>query len=152
MVGWKIWEDGRFGQTITLQSKWICKSQSKRIRRDTFGDRDNSKQPPTDLLGRWYCFSSTHTKQFDSWTTNDLTWRRLYTEDEEKPNMKRWRRNIKKCKVSIWNRWNAVYLRTLSKWHIMRREINKMMIVIGEVALIRNEGCNRWKWRNGVID
>ena len=34
----------------------------------------------------------------------------------------------------------------------MRREINKMMIVIGEVALIKNEDCNRWKWRNGVID
>ena len=75
-----------------------------------------------------------------------------YTEDDGNTEMKRRSRYIKKCKESIWKRWNAEYLRALRERHNMKHKVKKMKISIGVVVLIKNADRNRRKWKIGTVD
>ena len=73
-------------------------------------------------------------------------------EDDGYTEMKKRSRYIKKCKESIWKRWNAEYLRALRERHNMKHKVKKMKISIGDVVLIKNEDRNRRKWKIGIVD
>ena len=60
-----------------------------------------------------------------------------YTEDDGNTEMKRKSRYIKKCKESIWKRWNTEYLRALRERHNMKHKVKKMKISIRDVVLIK---------------
>ena len=66
-------------------------------------------------------------------------------EDDGYTEMKKRSRYIKKCKESIWKRWNAEYLRALREPHNMKHKVKKMKISIGDVVLIKNEDHSRRK-------
>ena len=73
-------------------------------------------------------------------------------EDDGYTEMKKRSRYIKKCKESIWKRWNAEYLRALRERHNMKHKVKKMKISIGVVVLIKNADRNRRKWKIGTVD
>lgn len=69
-----------------------------------------------------------------------------YTEDDENIEVKRQRRYqkrlIKKCKQSVWKRWNAEYLRGLRKHLNMKHKTFPLF----------KDGDRQGKWKTGIVD
>ena len=73
-------------------------------------------------------------------------------EDEDESDWKKRQRYMKRCKESVWRRWQREYLTILRGKPDMKHRSNEKTIQVGEIMMVKRKGKQRGTWKIGRID
>ena len=74
------------------------------------------------------------------------------TEDEDENDWKKRQRYMKRCKESVWRRWQREDLTILRGKPDMKHKSNEKTIKVGEIMMVKRKGKQRDTWKIGRID